>query len=63
MKVYVVMRDYDYEGYGEPEACFADEASADRFAASKPKPRDGSWDVFELEVQTPPIDNPSKSAP
>lgn len=53
-KVYVVMPDYGYEGFGDPEGCFADETSAEEFAAKQTDFYKNERVVFELEVQKIP---------
>lgn len=50
MKVYIVILDYTYEGYGEPQAAFTSEQKAKDYIREKYK----IWDtpeIFELELK------------
>jgi len=55
MKVYIVLPDYDYEGYGEPIAAFTSKEAAEKCAADeKAKSRFcGFTEIFELELDYP----------
>lgn len=51
MLVYIVCRAYDYEGFDEPEAVFAERARAEAYVASQLIPSSGcSIEIFELVV-------------
>ena len=50
-KVYVVVADYDFDGYGEPEGCFGDKESAESFAAMQAQKYMYRREVLELIVQ------------
>jgi hypothetical protein len=52
MKVYVVMKGYDYEGYTDPAAVFSTLAVAEKFAKSMKIDRHQWVDVFERELDS-----------
>lgn len=51
MKVFVVLKLYDYEGYGEPEGVFSSQEKAElAIKQIKSKRTGGAFEVFELEL-------------
>lgn len=57
--VWVIYRDYDYEGYGEPVAAFSTEEQAKR-AGEKWFGASHNWDMCEIELDParPSLDKP-----
>ena len=54
MKVYIVLPNYTYEGYGAPEGCFADRGHAEQCAELQRGFYHSERDVIELEIETVP---------
>jgi hypothetical protein len=52
VKVYVVIKGYDYEGYTDPASVFSTLADAERFARGMKIDRHEWVDVFERELDS-----------
>lgn len=50
MKVWVILKDYDYEGYGEPLVVCASEKAAQAWVDSHRAPGE-YMDIFAMEVE------------
>lgn len=49
MKIFIVIPDYDYDGYGEPEAAYSNRESAEE-AVKKNAKGSAPREIIELEL-------------
>ena len=51
MNVYIVVRDWEYEGYGEPEKAFDTEEKAQVYLDMRENNSYRKFEIFELEIE------------
>lgn len=52
MRIWVVVPDYGYEGYGTPETAFTPLAAAEARAKAQKRHIGGDWEIAEIELES-----------